>query len=199
MEQRSEEWYAARAGSVGASDIVDLLAKGRGVSRRNLMARLAAERLTGRATETYQSAAMLHGIEVEEQARVAYEFLHGVQVEQIGLIRHPSIEGTHASPDGLVGKDGVVEIKCPNTATHIDTLMGAAIDRGYILQMQWQMACSGRKWVDWISYDPRMPVELALFVRRVKRDSAMIADVESEVRLFLAELEVMVEKLRGMM
>lgn len=194
MEQGSDEWIAARVGKLGASMVADATArdrsgKGWGVTRAKLVARLAAERLTGRPTETYKSAAMERGNEVEPQARDFYEFVHGSTVERVGLVLHPVIEGAQASPDGLVGTDGLVEIKCPEMNTHLATLLGAPIDGGYIKQMQWQMACTGRAWCDFASFDPRWPPEMQLHVRRVERDPVMIAELEAHVREFLAEVE----------
>src|SRR5690606_22234449 len=165
--QRSEEWFAARCGSLGASRVADALARtksGWGASRANLMAELIAERLTGVPAERFQSAAMLHGIETEAEARAAYAFHRDVDVVEVGLIRHPSIAWTHASPDGLVGDDGLVEIKAPNTSTHLDTLLGAPIPSKYITQVMWQLACTGRQWCDWVSYDNRVPAAMRLFV-----------------------------------
>ena len=158
--QRSPEWFAARLGSLGASEVYEAIARtktGWGASRANVMARKIVERLTGMPQDTYVNAAMQDGIDTEPEARVAYEFLRNVEVVEIGLIRHPSIRDTHASPDGLIGEDGLLEIKCPQSAKHIETLLGQAIDGRYVTQMQWQMACSGRQWCDFVSYDPRHP------------------------------------------
>jgi putative phage-type endonuclease len=199
MQQGTEEWLAARAGSVGASSISDVLAKGKGVTRRNLLCRLAVERLTGTPTATYTNAAMQWGVETEAQARAAYEWKHNASVEEVGLILHPSIEGSHASPDGLVGKGGMLEIKCPQAPQHIATLLGEAIDNSYYLQMQWQMACAERTWVDWVSYNPTFPLELQMVVKRVKRDQAAIDLLEREVIIFLGEVDAMVSELRRLM
>jgi putative phage-type endonuclease len=199
VEQNSPEWKAARCGSLGASQLADAIAKtktGWGASRANLMAELVVERLTDTPTEGYQSPAMLWGKEHEAEARAAYEFKTDATVEIIGIATHPTIKGSHASPDGLVGDDGLVEIKCPNSATHIDTLLGASIAGKYLTQMQWQMACTGRAWCDFISYDPRMPEAMRLFVKRVPRDDVMIATLENDVRDFIAELAGKVDALR---
>src|SRR5690606_27016310 len=115
--------------------------------------------------------------------------LRNVEVRQVGLVLHPTIDMACASPDGLVGDDGLVEIKCPNTATHIQTLPDEAIDGKYIKQMQFQMACTGRLWCDYVSFDPRLPAEMQLFIARVERDPKMIAELEAETRAFLAELD----------
>ncbi|MBM4073372.1 MAG: YqaJ viral recombinase family protein [Planctomycetes bacterium] len=198
LEQGSPEWLAARVGKVTASRIADVVARtktGWGAGRANYMAELIAERLTGQPAPQYTNAAMQWGTDTEPQARAAYEFLHDTTVAQVGLIPHPSIAMSAASPDGHVGDDGMVEIKCPNTATHVDTLLGQAVPDKYIVQMQWQMACAGRQWCDFVSYDPRMPAHLSLFVKRVPRDDKRIAELETIVREFLGELDAKVASL----
>lgn len=191
-EQNSAEWLAARCGSLGASSIADMVAKTRtgwGASRFNLAAKLVCERLTGTPQESYTNAAMQWGHDTEPQARAMYEFMRDVAVQQVGLVLHPSISKSHASPDGLVGDDGLIEIKCPNTATHIETLLSEDVEGRYVKQMQWQMACCGRAWCDFVSFDPRLPAEMQMFVQRVRRDDEFIAELEREARLFLAEID----------
>jgi putative phage-type endonuclease len=147
MEQGSIEWRMARCGSLGASQIADALAKtksGWGSSRANLMAQLIVERLTGTPQETFQNAAMLWGIEKEPEAKAAYAFRTDSDIVDVGLVRHPVIEGTHASPDGLIGADGMIETKCPQSATHLDYLLTGSIPQKYLLQCQWQLACTRR-------------------------------------------------------
>lgn len=200
-EQGSPEWIAARVGRLGASMVADATARtktGWGASRANVMARLVVERLTGQPQETYSNAAMQWGVDTEPQARAMYEFVRGLAVQAVGLVLHPNLDMTHASPDGLVGDDGLVEIKCPNSATHIDTLLGAEIDGRYIKQMQWQMACTGRLWCDFASFDPRLPPEMQLHVTRVSRDDEIVGTLEADVAQFLCETAVKVERLRGM-
>lgn len=190
--QGSAEWHAIRCGKVTASRMSDLMAKtktGYGASRANYLAELVAERLTGKPADRFQNDAMRWGTENEPEARSSYEFVTGRDVEQVGFIAHPSIRMTGASPDGLVGADGMVEIKAPNTATHIETLLTEAVPQKYALQMQWQMACAGRHWCDFVSYDPRLPLSMQLFIKRQARDDVLIADMEAEVRAFLAELD----------
>jgi len=136
------------------------------------------------------------GTEMEPLARDAYEFRTDATVETVGFVAHPSILMSGASPDGLVGSDGLVEIKCPNTATHIDTLMGDSIASKYETQMQWQMACTGRKWCDFVSFDPRMPESMRLFIRRVNRDDKRISELELLVCDFLEEIKAKVQQLR---
>ena len=201
IEQGSAEWFALRCGKVTASRIADLMAKtarsGYGASRANYMAELVAERLTGQPAERFQNDAMRWGSEKEPEARAAYEFTHNVTVEEVGFVPHPLIADTGASPDGYVGNLGLIEIKSPNTATHIETLLGEVVPGKYSLQMQWQMACTGRHWCDFVSYDPRLPPSMQLFVKRVERDASLIGDMESEVRSFLRELEQKVTALRS--
>lgn len=198
MEQRTTEWRLARCGKVTASRVADVIAKtksGYSTSRANYMAELICEKLTGVPTEGYTSSAMQHGIETEPQARAAYEMASGGLVEEVGFVPHSSIFDGGASPDGLVGADGMVEIKCPLTATHIDTLLTETVPGKYLAQMQWQMACTGRQWCDFVSYDPRLPETMALFVKRVPRDEKMIEELEKEVYNFLTEMDDKLEKL----
>lgn len=198
--QGSPEWFAARLGCVTASRIADLLAKtksGWGASRANYAAELVAERLTGASTEGFKNAAMQWGTDHEAEARSAYAWLRDADVSEVGFVRHPNIGDAGASPDGLVNDDGLVEIKCPSTATHIETLLGQAVPGKYGLQMHWQMACAGRAWCDFVSYDPRLPDEMRCFIKRVHRDDALIADVEKEVVIFLNEVRSTVDRLRA--
>lgn len=200
MDQRSEEWFAARLGCVTASRIADVCARtktGWGASRKNYMADLVVERLTGQRTEGFTNAAMQWGTDQEPDARIAYEFYRDATVVEEGFVRHPSIAETGASPDGLVGDDGLVEIKCPNTATHLETLDEGSIAQKYVLQMQWQIACTGRQWCDFASYDPRLPESMRLFVQRVPRDDVLIRAVEKDVTDFLNELRDTVHRLRS--
>lgn len=202
MEQRSDAWFAARAGRATASRIADIVAKtksGYSASRANYMAQLVVERMTGKVAESFSNAAMDWGTEQEPYARAAYEAHSGVLVDEVGMVDHPTVAMSGASPDGLVGEDGLVEIKCPTTATHIETLMEKAAPKKYIDQMQWQMACTGRKWCDFVSFDPRMPQGLQLFVKRVERDDEYIAELESEVAAFLQEVSDKVQKLKSLM
>lgn len=202
MEQRSDEWFATRCGKVTASRIADLMARSKRdnkplASRDNYAAQIKLERLTGTVADSFASAAMQWGTDTEPQARAAYEFDTGEAVEEIAFVVHPKIPDAGASPDGLVGEDGLVEIKCPNQATHFATLEGAPIDDRYIKQMQWQMACTGRKWCDFASFDPRFPIPMQLHVRRVERDDELIAQIEAEVTDFLAEVEESVAALNA--
>lgn len=200
IEQGTPEWFAQRCGKATASRIADIIAKtksGPSASRKNYHAQLVAERLTGTVEQSYTNAAMQWGNDKEPDARAAYAFLHadGFDVVTAEFIQHPSIIMSGASPDGYVGDEGMVEIKCPNTATHIETLLGKNVPSKYVTQMQWQMACTGRAWCDFASFDPRLPDRLSLFVRRVQRDEAMIAELEEEVSLFLVDVAATVRSL----
>lgn len=198
IEQRSPEWHAQRLGKVTASRVADVVARtktGWGAMRANYRAQLVGERLTGVVAESFVSAAMAHGTETEPEARSAYCFYHGVDVEQVGFVPHPTIPMSGASPDGLVGCDGLVEIKVPNTSTHIETLLEGAVPGKYRLQMMWQMACTGRKFCDFVSYDNRLPEDMRLFVRRIERCEQTISELEAEVRVFLAEVDDTVNRL----
>ena len=200
IEQRSEEWFAARLGKVTASRVADLMAKtksGPSASRGNYMADLIVERLTGIRPEGFTNAAMIWGTETEPQARAAYEFLTDAEVIEEGFVLHPAIADFGASPDGLIGDVGLLEIKCPNTAAHIETLLTGEVPGKYVTQMQAQMACTGRAWCDFVSFDPRMPGDMQLFVRRVARDDAFIAQMECEITNFLAELAQKLDALRS--
>jgi putative phage-type endonuclease len=199
IEQGTAEWLQERCGKVTASRIADLMAKtktGWGASRANYAAQIIAERLTGCVAASFTNAAMIHGTETEPEARRAYEFFVDRDVQQVGFAPHPTILMAGASPDGLVGDDGLLELKCPNTATHIDTLLSATIPDKYVKQMQFQMACTGRQWCDFASYDNRLPERMRLFVKRVDRDAEAIAEIEREVTAFLAEIDETVGKLR---
>lgn len=200
MEQRSDEWFSARLGKVTASRIADVCARtktGWGAGRKNYMAELVAERLTGGRQEGFTNAAMQWGTDMEPEARIAYEFYRDATVVEVGFVPHPTIAETGASPDGLVRDDGLVEIKCPNTATHLETLLGAELPQKYFFQIQWQLACTGRQWCDFVSYDPRLPESMRLHVERVKREDTVIGALEKDVADFLNELRDTVSRLKA--
>jgi len=199
MEQRTDEWFAARLGKVTASKVADVIAKtksGYSTSRENYMTQLICERLTGKKQESFSNAAMDWGTETEPYARAAYEASKNVLVDEVGIIDHPFLPMCAASPDGLVSDDGMVEIKCPNTATHFDTLLAGKMPTKYMPQVQWQMACANRLWNDFVSFDPRAPEGLQLFITRIERDDKYIANLENEVHLFLTELEQRIATLK---
>lgn len=201
IEQGSDEWHALRIGRVTGSRISDVLAQGRGGApskeRAKYLAAIVAERLTGKSAEmTFKSAAMERGNELEAKARKAYEWNQGVTVRQVTFVTHPDIEMAGASPDGLVGDDGGYETKCPDTHTHLGYLLGGSISKNYRDQVQWNMACTGRKWWDWCSYDDRLPGNRGAYHRRrIERDDEYIAMMEDEVRSFLREVEAMILKI----
>jgi putative phage-type endonuclease len=198
IEQRSDLWFQARIGKVTASRVADVLAKtksGYSTSRDNYMAQLVCERLTGQREEFFTSAAMQHGTDTEPLARAAYEAYADVLVDEVGFVPHRTIEMAGASPDGLVGDNGLLEIKCPNTATHIDTLLSQTVPGKYNTQMQFQMACTDREWCDFVSFDNRLPEELQLFVKRVPRDNMYIRLMEEEIVKFLNELDIKIAQL----
>lgn len=200
MEQRTDDWFAARAGKVTASALHKVMARtksGWGADRTNYHAQLVTERLTGRPADSFSNSAMQWGIDTEPQARAAYAFQMDEAPVEVGFLDHPTIAMSGASPDGLVGQNGMLEIKCPNTATHIATLDGAEIDRKYLLQMQWQMACAERNWCDFVSYDPRLPPAMQLHIRRVERDDELLADLAQHVTEFLAEVADTVARLEA--
>lgn len=199
IAQGSIEWLKLRAGKVTASRVSDVIAKtktGVSASRAKYAGELIAERMTGSPAERYSNAAMAWGTEMEPEARAAYEYNRAAKVEQIAFVVHPTIADSGASPDGLVGDDGLVEIKCPETHTHIKTLLGQTVPSDYVTQMQWQMACTGRAWCDFVSFDPRMPEYARFFCKRVMRDDATIADLEREVIVFLNEVRGTVAQLK---
>lgn len=198
--QGSDAWRLARCGSLGASSVHEVVAKtrsGPSASRQNCLTRLVLERLTGRPQDTFKTPAMIAGTEREPLARAAYEVAHGVFVTEVGLVRHPTIAWTHASPDGLVGDAGLLEIKCPQPAAHLEVLMTGKVPDKYLTQMAWQMACTGSEWCDFASWSSDFPEHLQLWERRVDRDDELIAELETEVREFLAEVEAAVERLGG--
>lgn len=200
--QGTDQWHIDRLGKVTCSRVSDVMAKtksGPSASRKNYMAELVAERLTGTWEEGFISGPMKWGTETEPLARAEYEIREGVEVDEVGFIDSPDIPMFGGSPDGLVGETGGLEIKCPNTATHIETLLAGVVDRKYIIQVQSLMAVTGRAWWDFVSFDPRLPAELSYWQTRIMRDNAFIAEIENEVRGFLAELDDLEKKLRGMM
>ena len=205
IEQRTEEWFQQRLGKVTASRISDVIAKtktGVSTSRQNYLIQLVSERLTGKKGDSYVNQAMLDGIEREDAARSLYMLNKDVDVTEVGFFDHPVIKNSGASPDGAVNAEekgkyaGLIEIKCPIETTHTNTLMSKSVPSKYIPQMQWQLACTGAKWVDFVSYNPNFPVELQLFVFRVDRDDTYIAELEAEVIKFLDEVDQTIIKLK---
>lgn len=189
--QGTEDWMQARNGKVTASRVKELMAKtksGYSTSRNNLLMELLCQRLTGEWEESYNNAAMQRGTDLEPLARAAYEIATGDEVTETGFVVHPIISEFGASPDGLVGEDGLIEIKIPNTAQHVACLRSGKADPKYLKQMLGQMACTGRKWCDFVSFDDRLPEELQLFVVRVPLDNDAMIEMIREVSKFLKEL-----------
>jgi putative phage-type endonuclease len=205
IEQRTEEWFQQRLGKVTASRISDVIAKtktGVSTSRQNYLIQLVSERLTGKKGDSFVNQAMLDGIERESAARALYMLNKDVSVTEVGFFDHPVITNSGASPDGAVNAEeegkyaGLIEIKCPIETTHTNTLMSKSVPSKYIPQMQWQLACTGASWVDFVSYNPNFPPELQLFIARVDRNQIYISELEVEVEKFLDEVEQTIIKLK---
>ena len=200
IKQGTEEWHQIRLGKVTASRVSDVMSKiksGESAGRKNYKMDLVVERLTNTPTSSFTNAAMAWGTETEPLARMAYEVHSENFVETVAFIQHPSIEWFGCSPDGLIGSEGNLEIKCPNTSTHIDYLLAGVPPAKYVPQMQTQMACTGRLWTDFVSYDPRLPPELQLFVVRLDRDEAYIQQIEDVVKQFLDEVKQIYSQLKA--
>lgn len=197
-EQRTAEWFQARVGKATASRFKDVIAKLKNGSpaaaRTNYLVDIATERLTKSATPHYTNSAMQWGVTHEPGARIVYEQRRKLQVEETGFIQHDELDAG-ASPDGLVDWDGLIEIKCPyNSAVHVLTWMDG-MPEDHVAQVQGQLWITGRQWCDFVSFDPRMPPGLQLYVERVERNDSFIAGLETEVRKFLADVDAMVAKL----
>lgn len=201
--QRTAAWFAEKLGNLGASRVFDIIPGKRGgylESRERLMWELLCERITGRRVDRYVTQAMQYGIDTEPLARAAYDVaMGGLLVDETGYHKHKTINGLGASPDGLVGKDGLVEIKCPDSSTALKAWAGEEIEPRYHYQMQTQMACTGRAWCDFVVYDPRLPIKLEMWVKRIPRDRLVIELIETEARKFLADLAERESKIRERM
>ena len=200
MEQRTEEWFAARCGKVTASRVADIIAKtkaGASASRENYLAQIVCERLTGKPAESYSNSAMQWGTDTEPFARAAYEARMDLLVTEVGFIDHPWIAMSGASPDGLAN-EGMVEIKCPNTATHIETLLTKTVPAKYITQMMWQMCCADRPWCDFVSFDPRLPEKHQLFIKRINYDPEILDLLENSVIQFLGDVDLKIQQLESL-
>ena len=200
MLQGTDEWRQARCGSVGASDaprVVRRTKTGYSADRDSLMAEKVLERLTNTPVEIFKTQAMLQGTAREPEARLLYQMVRGVEVEEAGLVTHPTIKGSHASPDGYVARDGrgLIEIKAPLPAKHLDTLLTETISNDHVVQMQWQMACTDRMWCDYVSFNPDFPPAMQLWIKRVARDQSQIGELMREISQFIRELEQKVERL----
>jgi putative phage-type endonuclease len=198
--QQTPEWFEARLGKATASRMADIMTRtksGYSAKREDYLIDLCVERLTGQTKNHYVNAAMQWGIEHEAEARIAYEAHTGAIVEETGFIDHPTIRNTGASPDGLIYPDGIVEIKCPESTTHLETLLHRKLDDKYNWQIQWQLACTQRAWCDFVSYDPRYKPAMQLFIARVARNDELIKLMQLEVRSFLNDVENLISQLTG--
>ena len=200
-EQNTPLWHATRAGKCTGSRIADVTAKGKNgapsAMRATYLGELVAERLSGsQPMDGFMSAAMKWGRDQEEVACASYAIMYDAEPTKVGFVLHPTLDDAGASPDRIVGERGCMQVKCPNTICQIDWLLGGSIEGKYIKQMQWEMLCAEREWCDFVGFDPRLPPELQLYVKRIPRDDKMIADLEREVKIFLNDVSETVEKLR---
>lgn len=197
MEQRTDEWFDIKRGKVSASHMADVQAGGKGVTRRNYLMKIVCEKLTGKTDQNgYSNGHMERGIELEDDARKCYEFETGNDVEQVGFIDHPFIDDFGCSPDGLVGEEGMVEIKCQIPAVHIECMTSRETSGKYQKQMQAQMSCANRQWVDFVSYCPDMPPEMQLVIIRYHRDEGEILEINSAVVTFNDEVNALIKQLK---
>lgn len=191
--QNSEEWHAARLGKATASRISDVMAKGKSgapsATRARYLAELVLERITGKRQDGFTSKSMQVGIEREPDAADRYTFLTGEPICEVGFVLHPTIDYSGASPDRLAGADGLVQFKCPEAHTHLAYIRGETLPRDYLLQVQWEMACTKAAWCDFASYHPEFPISKRMHIRRIKRDPVIIVEAEKAVREFLAEVD----------
>jgi len=200
VQQGTDAWHQLRVGKVTASRVADIIAKtksGPSASRENYLAQLVCERLTGKPAESYSNSAMQWGTDTEPFARAAYEARMDLLVTEVGFVDHPWIVMSGASPDGLAS-EGMVEIKCPNTATHIETLLTKTVPAKYITQMMWQMACADRPWCDFVSFDPRLPERHQLFIKRINYDPEMVNLLENSVIQFLGDVDLKIQQLESL-
>jgi putative phage-type endonuclease len=194
MEQRTEQWFQDRLGHATGSRAADILAGKDTQARKGYLTQLVTERLTGRAQDSFVNADMQRGIDVEPLAKAAYQLSYEL-TDDVGFVKHPMIRWFGASPDALVGSDGLVEIKCPRSTTHLDYIQSGKPPAKYVPQMMAQISCTGRKWVDFVSFDDRFPEHLRLFVVRFQPTQEEIAKFESKVKEFLTEVDNLMEKL----
>lgn len=190
--QGTDAWFAMRLGKVTASRVADVMAKtktGVAASRQNYLIELALQRVTGVFEQGFTTQAMQDGIDREAQARVLYEVTTGEFVDQAPFVDHPTIQGFGASPDGLVNTNGLCEIKCRGNSGHWEVIKTNEIPKKYWIQQQAQLSCTGREWNDYVGYNPNFPDKSKLYVQRVYRDEAFIADMEAQIKQFLIEVE----------
>lgn len=198
--QGSPEWFIARCGVASASRFAAIMAKiktGEAAERRNYRTDLVVERLTGKSLEGFTTAAMKQGTEREPFARMAYEARTGIIVQEVGFCRLEDLDAG-ASPDGLIDEDGGLEIKCPERTAHLRYLQQEAEPPEYTWQIQGGMWVTGRKWWDFVSYNPDFPEHLQLLVRRIERNDEAIKLLGAEVARFMAEVEAEAERVRNL-
>lgn len=199
LKQNTPEWIVQRGGCLTASkmyDVCNKLKSGKfSAARDKVLMEIVIERLTGRATEHFVSPAMEHGLETEPRARAAYELASGQDVDDGGFWMHPTLEWYGASPDGLCGEDGLVEIKCPTTATHLEYLENDLLPVEYMPQMLAQLCCTERKWCDFVSFDDRLPKPLQLFVQRFEPGQDLRVECEAAAKIFLEDVVLKLGKL----
>ena len=198
LEQGTDEWKMARLGHVSASNLDAVMAKvktGEAKTRLDYKIRVATEQITNAIQDSYSNQYMEWGIEQEPFARMAYEARTESFVEKTGFWKHPDIKWFGCSPDGLVGDDGLIEIKCPKSTTHVKYLLDNQLPDDYYWQVHGQMLVTGRKWVDFISFDPRMPEHKQLFIIRVNRDEEVMAQLKVAVIGFLGEVDEMIQRI----
>lgn len=201
--QGSELWAKLRCGYGTASRAADMIAciekgKNKGqekAERKTYRTELMCERLTGVPYPHYVTKEMQWGLDHEDEAAAAYELVTGELVDKCGFVIHPTVSMFGASPDRLVGADGLLQIKCPTTRTHIEWLQAGVVPLEHLAQMLAEMSCTGRDWVDFCSYDPRLPEPYQLFIRRYYRNEALIAALEVEVKHFNQEVDGMLKAL----
>lgn len=201
VAQGTPAWKMLRVGKVTASRVGDVMAwkkdKSETAARRDYRMQVITEMLTGFPTEYgFETSDMRWGIDHEPHARIIYGDIYQTHVEQVPFLQHPSIEQAGASPDGLIGKKGMLEVKCPRSFTHLNYILENVVPADYIPQMTWQLACDPkREWVDFMSFDPRMPEALRVFVKRFYRKDADIASAEVEVKKFIDECLALIKQL----
>ena len=200
MDQGTDEWFAARLGKSTASTFKDMMAAtrtGESQYKIKLRQKLAIERLTGKRIEDhFMNKAMQDGVDREPIARKLFEDRYGFVVNEVGFIDHKEVDMSGASPDGLVGEDYVVEIKCPTHITHLNNLMAVKLPKQYHYQIQWQMACTDRSNAHFISYHPDFPDELNMKHILVQRDDELIKNMEAAAHQFNIEIEDLILKLK---
>jgi putative phage-type endonuclease len=198
VEQGSDLWKQLRLGHVTASNIADVMSKaktGEATGRYKYKIKLVAERMINAPIESYSNAAMEWGIEQEQYAAKAYEAYTGIETQKTGFWLHPNIQWLGVSPDRLIGSDGLIEIKCPNTTTHLDNIFSKKVPSEYVKQIQCQLWVTDRKWCDFVSFDPRLPTRNQLFVVRLERDESLMKEMEVEVKKFLSEVDQLIQRL----